>query len=54
MKTRKVCLTRIVSAFVAAYVSAMVKPLPQRMAFYCQPGYQSCYMPTLGAMRLLP
>jgi hypothetical protein len=56
MKTRKVCLTLIVTAFVAAYVSALIKPLPvsQSVAFYCQPGYQSCYMPALGAMRLLP
>lgn len=56
MKTTRFCLTLIVSAFAAAYVAALTQPLPvsQRVAYYCQPGYQSCYMPALGAMRLLP
>ncbi|MBO9549399.1 hypothetical protein [Pseudomonas sp.] len=55
MKTTRICLTLITCAFVLAYVSALTQPLPvSHVAYYCQPGYASCYMPALGAMRLLP
>ncbi|WP_336335099.1 hypothetical protein [Pseudomonas putida] len=54
--TTRFCLTLITCAFVAAYAALLARPLPVSLSvtYYCQPGYQTCYMPVPGALRLLP
>ncbi|WP_280287171.1 hypothetical protein [Pseudomonas sp. BN417] len=57
MKTRKkICLTVLSCAFVAAYVAMMTRPLPSSLAAtqYCQPHYPACYIPVPTIGSLLP
>ena len=53
---KKICLTVLTCAFVAAYVAMMTRPLPSTLATtqYCQPHYPSCYIPVPTIGSLLP